>query len=301
MGTRIDAVKTAHSESRLLPRGARRLADDAAKGALAAAGRQAAEVDLLINAGVYREDNLAEPALASMIQEDIGANAGHPPVDDHHGTFSFDIANGGAGAVTAFELLDGFLRSGTITLGLVVTSDAPPTEAEGFPYASTGAAAVLSRDKSDRGFVDFSFETFDELEDLYESHVSWHPREHHLPLMHTGRNVLGVHLKPGFEDAFITCAVEASRRFLSRHDLSPDTLDLVVPSQFPQSLPHALGERLALRPDCVAVSPVAGTHTAGPLFAYEAALRSGRVDGARNVLFVGVGAGVNVGLALYRP
>ena len=36
-------------------------------------------MDLLINAGIYRDRNLGEPALAAMIQQDIGAH----PEDPH--------------------------------------------------------------------------------------------------------------------------------------------------------------------------------------------------------------------------
>ena len=78
MGTVIDRValtdggwRTRHS--------ALRLAVKAAKDCLHEAGRNAHEVDLLVNAGIYRDRNLAEPALAAMIQEDIGAN----PEDPH--------------------------------------------------------------------------------------------------------------------------------------------------------------------------------------------------------------------------
>ena len=36
-------------------------------------------MDMLINAGVYREDSMGEPALAALVQEDIGANLGRSP------------------------------------------------------------------------------------------------------------------------------------------------------------------------------------------------------------------------------
>ena len=58
---------------------ARRLADDAARTCFSLAGCQPSDVDMLINVGVYREDSMGEPALAALIQEDIGANLGHPP------------------------------------------------------------------------------------------------------------------------------------------------------------------------------------------------------------------------------
>ena len=54
----------------------------AAKACLRQAGRDPDEVDLLINAGIYRDRNLAEPALAALIQADVGA---HP--EDPHSAF----------------------------------------------------------------------------------------------------------------------------------------------------------------------------------------------------------------------
>src|SRR6516164_8287214 len=76
-----------------------RLAVTAARDCLNETGRTPHDIDLLINAGIYRDRNLGEPALAAMIQQDIGAN----PEDPHagaHGTFSFDIANGVCGTLT---------------------------------------------------------------------------------------------------------------------------------------------------------------------------------------------------------
>src|ERR1700737_1405566 len=102
-----------------------RLAVAAAKTCLERAGRDSDDVDLLINAGIYRDRNLAEPALAALIQEDIGANP-EDPHDDAHGTFSFDISNGTCGVLTALQIADGFLRSRTIDRALIVASDANP-------------------------------------------------------------------------------------------------------------------------------------------------------------------------------
>ena len=97
----------AQSSQRSAPRG------QVGQGLPRTAGRDADDIDLLVNAGIYRDRNLGEPALAAMIQEDIGAN----PEDPHagaHGTFSFDIANGTCGVLTALQIVDGFLRSRAI-------------------------------------------------------------------------------------------------------------------------------------------------------------------------------------------
>ena len=54
--------------------GSLELADTAARSCLDRAHRTADELDLLINAGVYHDRILSEPAFAALIQEDIGAN-----------------------------------------------------------------------------------------------------------------------------------------------------------------------------------------------------------------------------------
>src|SRR5512142_301613 len=98
MGTVIDRVDLAHP--RLRGRhSALHLAVSAAKECLHRAGCDPDDLDLVVNAGIYRDRNLGEPALAALIQDDIGAN----PEDPHaggHGTFSFDVANGTCGMLT---------------------------------------------------------------------------------------------------------------------------------------------------------------------------------------------------------
>ena len=110
------------------------------------------DVDLLINAGIYRDRNLAEPALAAMIQEDIGANP-EDPHEQAHGTFSFDISNGSCGVLTALQIVDGFLKSRSIDLALVVASDANPGHgmSEHFPFSPAGTALLCDWCADDRG------------------------------------------------------------------------------------------------------------------------------------------------------
>src|SRR5262245_9775205 len=156
MGTVIEAVGVAAGRRRRSS--ARRLADTAAARALAGAALEAADVDLLLNAGLYHDRILGEPALAALIQEDIGAN----PEDPHaggHGTFSFDVANGSCGMLTALRVADGFLRAGSARHALGVASDADPGHrlAPGFPFAPAGAALACGWRPGDEGLIGFRF------------------------------------------------------------------------------------------------------------------------------------------------
>jgi 3-oxoacyl-[acyl-carrier-protein] synthase-3 len=301
MGTTIEAVTTSHSRSPF-GRRALRLADRAARDCLQEAGRAADDLDLLINTGVYRDENLAEPALAALIQEDIGANPGHPPVAGH-GTFSFDVDNGACGVLTAAYLLDGFLRSGAIRLGMAVASDVDPGASRGYRFRPVGGALLLGRDDANPSLMAFHFETFPEYAGLFDSRVSWKERPGpRLPVTPGGRSVLTLREQPGYASQCLECTQVAVEKYVADHGLTIRELDLVATSGPSVEFPEALAERLGIPPDLV-VGPTSGSrraHTAGPIAALEAARGTGRLDTARTALWVAAGAGITVALALYR-
>ncbi len=296
MGALIEAFATVRGHHEPFHRGALKLADAAIATCLERAGRAAADLDLLINAGVYRDDNLGEPALAALIQEDVGANLRRSR--EAHGTFSFDVSNGGAGVITGLYLLDGFLED-SIDLGLVVASDAHPggSVEPVFPFAHAGGAMLLVPGGADVGFVGFAFDTYPEFESLFSARLYWEERR-----LRGGHNVLLIDEAPGYAERAVECAVASTRRFLARFGMRPRDVDLVIPSQLPGRFPDTLGRRLEIAGDRIARvgEDLRGVHTAGPIAALEAAEQSGLLAEAEHVLFVAVGAGISVGMALYR-
>ena len=303
MGTRIDAASALTSHGLRKPT-ARRLADAAARTCLAHAGKKPGDIDLLINAGIYREDNMGEPALAALIQEDIGANLGQPPLGGH-GTFSFDLINGTCGVITAIQIESGLLDSGVIRLGAIVTSDVDPDHSH--PRArllrSAGGAMLLAQDDDLAGFTDFYAETFPEYDDLFASGLVWQERHgHRIPRRGAGRHAMVIEQKTGYEARLADCAEEASRRFLRRLGLGWGEIDLLVPAPSAPCFLDALIRRLGVPGDRVAYVPedLDGTYTTGPIAALQAAIRSGRLGEARTALMLAAGAGVTVTLALYR-
>src|SRR6476646_11052261 len=214
MGTIIEATATAVAQDRSMAPGALEAVDAAARSCLDRAGRTAGELDLLINAGVHHDKILSEPAFASLIQEDIGANLSQPP-GAGHGTFSFDVYNGACGLLTGIQLVDGMLASGTVELGMVVASDMDPEPgvSEGFTFPGVGGAVLLSADDSRAGFTAFRFATFPEYAELFHSNVDWQddPRGGTAGL---GRNVLTVEMAESYTAQALECA-EATVRELA--------------------------------------------------------------------------------------
>ena len=303
MGTRIEAVSALTSHGLRKPT-ARRLADAAARTCLAHAGKEPGDVDMLINAGVYREDNMGEPALAALIQEDIGANLGQPPIGGR-GTFSFDLVNGTCGVISAIQIEAGLLRSGVIRLGAIVTSDVDPDlkRPRAVPLRPTGGAMLLGWDDSIAGFTDFCTETFPEYEDLFVSGLVWQGRRGlRVPRPAAGQSQMVIDEKPGYQARLVDCAEEATRRFLRRLGMGIGEIDLLVPAPSSPDFLDPLRARLGIPGDRVAYMPedLEGAYTTGPIAALQAAIRSGRLGEARNTLMLAAGAGITVALALYR-
>ncbi|MBS1124062.1 MAG: 3-oxoacyl-ACP synthase [Deltaproteobacteria bacterium] len=301
MGTRIESAATSFRRGRLFGRGALHLTDAAARACLERAHHRADELDLLINAGIYKDRNTAEPALASIIQEDIGANLGGPVHMGHHGTFSFDVLNGACGVITAAQLIDGFVGHGSARLGMVVAADADPSPrtSRQFPFSPAGGAVLLAHIDGDGGFQRFELRTFPEHATLFETRLRWDPEA---GFAHRGRNVLEVYEAPAFASCCVERAAEVVGATLATAGLTADDIDLVLASQYPRGFGTQVARRLGIPTDRVPEvrAELVAAHTAGPIAALEASIRSRRFAVARHSLFVTAGAGITIGVALYR-
>src|ERR1022692_799022 len=273
MGTIIEAsaTATASAHQRSLTLGALELADPAARSCLERAGRTAEELDLLINAGVFHDRILSEPAFASLIQEDIGANLGHPAAAGH-GTFSFDVYNGACGLLTGIHLIDAMLESGTVELGMVVASDMDPEPgvSEGFTFPGVGGAVLLSADNSRAGFTAFQFATFPEFAELLQSYVDWHDDARHGLAGH-GRNTLTVEIDESYAARALECAESTVRNLAGARALDLGEVDLLVATASVPAFAVGLAARLGVSAELVA-SPadgLAGALTAAPAVALE--------------------------------
>ena len=296
MGTRIDGAATAHGRH-----GALRLSDDAARACLARGGHRAGDLDILVNAGLYKDRNIAEPALAAIIQDDLGANPGHPPRLGHHGTFSFDIQNGGCGVITAAQLVNTFVGAGTARVGMIVAGDADPSPrtSRGFRFSPAGGALVVSHTDDATGFTRFLHRSFPEHQGLFEASLRWDPEAGFLG---RGKNVLEMIEAPELAETCVDLAAAVATELLRDAHLRAEDVDLLVTSQYPLRFPERVARRLGVA--LTHLPQVAGElgtlHTAGPIAALEAAIEHGRLASARTTLFVTAGAGITIGAALYQ-
>jgi 3-oxoacyl-[acyl-carrier-protein] synthase III len=297
VATVIESVGVAAPARRWRRRGARSLADEAARRALRRAGLVAGDVDLLLNAGLYHERNLGEPALAALIQEDIGANP-EDPHDGGHGTFSFDVANGTCGMLTGIQVADGFLRSGTIRHALVVASDADPGHrlAPGFPFAPAGAAIVCGWHPGAEGIREIRFANRPDGEADAERSAGDGLRATVAP----GRrgNLLTIDQDPGFPAAAGAWAADVASKLLADHGMAAGDVDLVVANPLAPGFLRALAAGLGVAPEkLVAPANRHRVHTAALGVALEPVI-SRRRHAGKTTLLVSAGAGPIAGAAL---
>jgi 3-oxoacyl-[acyl-carrier-protein] synthase III len=290
MGTVIDRVGVVHPRIRDR-HSALHLAVSAAKDCLRGAGCDADELDLVVNAGIYRDRNLGEPALAALIQDDIGAN----PEDPHagaHGTFSFDIANGVCGVLTALQIVDGFLRTRSIHRALVVASDADPGHgmSEHFAFSAAGAALLCRWTDDDDGLSGVSWVNADGAEDaeIFSATVGFAD----------ARNVLRFNQSAAMDEHFAVAAAEAARACLDAQSARLEDIDLIVAAPARPGYRVALSQLLGVPVEKVRVADDHRIHTAALAAAFEP--QAEKLTAGTRVLFFAAGAGVTAGAALYR-
>jgi 3-oxoacyl-[acyl-carrier-protein] synthase III len=291
MGTVIDRADLVHPRWRDR-HSALHLAVTAAKGCLQRAGCDASELDLVVNAGIYRDRNLGEPALAALIQDDIGAN----PEDPHagaHGTFSFDIANGVCGVLTALQIVDGFLRTHSIHRALVVASDADPGHgmSEHFPFSAAGAALLCRWTDDDYGLSRVSWVNANDVANDAETFAA-------TVGFADARNVLRFSQSDAMDERFAAAAAQAARACLDAQSARLADIDLIVAAPARPGYRTALSNLLGVPAEKISVADDHRMHTAALVAAFEPEVE--KLPVGAQVLFVAAGAGVTAGAALYR-
>ncbi len=247
-------------------------------------------MDLLVNAGLYHDRNLGEPALAPLIQEDIEANPGDPSPGGR-GTFSFDVANGTAGVLTALQIVDGFMRARTITTALIVASDADPGHglAPGFPFRPAGGALVCHWTDQPVGLGAVRWSNRVDGGDGLRTTVG----------ISGGRNILLVERSAGYAEQLTQVAAGAIASVLEAEQLEPSAVDALLVAPGLTGMVGGLASRCAIPAERF-LAPPADLHTVGAIAVVEQAGRAGLLSSPATLLLVGAGAGVTAGAAVYR-
>jgi len=111
-------------------------------------GVDPAALDLILYAGVYRDDFIAEPAIAALVAGELGINDDiESPYEPT--TFAFDVLNGAVGFLNACQIGVQMIGAGKAEHVMVVASEIENNSVDsGHPLyglSETGSAVILSR------------------------------------------------------------------------------------------------------------------------------------------------------------
>lgn len=271
----------------------------AAERCLASAGISATDIDLIINTGVYREQNLAEPALAAFVQKEIGANV--DPILNSQGnrTLSFDLLNGPVGLLNAIQVAGAMLANGGRRNILVVSNDVHPsvkTDAD-FPFSQVGAAVLLGRaDEPETGFQRLAFKTTARTDSGFRGFISLTD-----DCGSAARGFVKIQVEDDYIDRLRKFAVRAAREYLREHTDDGAEITHLLCSRPTASFGVEVAEELSLSPDVVLRDGVEGDpHSSCLAAAYHAGQENGLFKPGDAILFIGAGAGLSCGCGLYR-
>ena len=265
------------------------LALTASRNALAAAGCEAADIDLIIVA--TSTPDMVFPSTAAILQHKLGITNGCP---------AFDVQAVCSGFVYALTVADAMIRAGTARRALVVGAEVFSRILD-FKDRTTcvlfgdGAGAVVLEASEQPGIL---------ASDLHAdgSHVGILCVPGHV----SGGQVLGDALLRMDGQAVFKLAVgvleKAARAALDKAGLQDSDIDWLIPHQANIRIMLSTARKLGLSADKM-VSTVAehgNTSAASIPLALDHAVRAGQVQPGQTVLLEGVGGGFTWGAVLLK-
>ena len=263
-----------------------------------AAGIEKSSIDLLVNVGVFRDDNINEPAIASLIQQKLGINLDSSNGRSGRSTFSFDLMNGACGFLYAAFVADALIQSGSIDQALVVSSDAHPSQEQNptFPYRPAGGAILLQKSAQlGRGLQSAFFRTSDDGFSGIESYcdVSTSGR--------FSRHEVTVNRHASYVPKLQAFVVSTIQSLVNDGSLDLASVELVISSQPGPDFAAGIAESIGLKRQMAVdtYSSLGDTHTSALAIGYQQAMEKGLMGDKSRILFIGAGAGLTVACAEY--
>jgi 3-oxoacyl-[acyl-carrier-protein] synthase-3 len=262
------------------------LALPACQAALAAAGRRAEDVDLIIVA--TSTPDMVFPSTATILQAKLGV----------HGCAAFDVQAVCSGFVYALTVADALIKAGTARCALV-------TGAEVFSRIldfNDRTTCVLFGDGAGAVVLEASAEPGILASDL-------HADGRHMGILCTpgtvsGGQVIGTPLLRMDGQAVFKLAVgvleDAARATLAKAGRAAESLHWLVPHQANIRIMQATAKKLKLAPErlVATVAEHGNTSAASVPLALDVAVRDGRIRRGDSVMLEGVGGGFTWGAVL---
>lgn len=264
------------------------LATEAARRALADAGIEPAELDLIIVA--TSTPDFIFPSTACLVQAQLG----------NKGAAAFDVQAVCSGFVYALTTAEAYIRAGRATRALVIGAEVFSgildwNDRGTCVLFGDGAGAVVLAASDEPGIID----------------AQLNADGSQMKILHAAGNVVGgkvtgdPFLRMDGQAVFklaVTSLAASAQSVCERAGVKLEDIDWMVPHQANIRIINFLGRKLGLSEDkvVVTVDHHANTSAASVPLAFDAARRDGRIKAGDLVLMQGVGGGFTWGSVLAR-
>jgi len=254
------------------------------------------EIDLTINTGVYRNDFLCEPAIASLVAGKLAMHDDRKS-PENPGTLAFDLTNGSLGALEACFVASHMIAAGDYRTALVMAAEIElnreicPERCLGL--METGSALILDGSADDGpGFGSFLFRSYTNHVEKFAAHSA----------VVDGTTTLCFERDPSFEETCLTCIRDCVEQFLSQEGLDLSDIAVVLPPLISPAFVSRMADVLDMPRDRM-IHPQAGwkdMYTSSLASAWKLQCEAHRGRPGQIGLIVGVGSGIQVGCATYH-
>jgi 3-oxoacyl-[acyl-carrier-protein] synthase-3 len=267
------------------------LATDAARAAMAAAGVEAKDVDLIVLATAT--PNQTFPATATIVQDKLGC----------HGGIAFDVAAVCSGFLYALGVADSMLRTGMAKRALVIGSETFSRILDWEDRTTCvlfgdGAGAILLETREEEG---------PEPRGIIATRLHADGAHNELLYVDGGASTTGTIGKlrmkgrEVFRHAVVNLA-EVLREVVEEAGLETTDIDWLVPHQANARILDATARKLSMPVEkvVVTVDQHANTSAASVPLALDTAVRDGRIKPGQLVMLEAMGGGFTWGASLLR-
>ncbi len=267
------------------------LATEAARAAIAAAGVQAKDVDLIVLATATPDQTF--PATATIVQHNLGC----------HGGIAFDVAAVCSGFLYAVGVADSMLRTGMAQRALVIGAE---TFSRILDWEDR-TTCVLFGDGAGAILLEAQDQAGDSPRGILATKLHADGNHNQLLYVDGGASTTGTVGKlrmkgrEVFRHAVVNLA-DVLREVLAETCLQTSDIDWLVPHQANARILDATARKLNLPPEkvVITVDRHANTSAASVPLALDTAVRDGRIKPGQLVMLEAMGGGFTWGASLVR-
>lgn len=293
-GVRIESVGTI-PRMRKVKRDTIELLKVASMDCFAKSSYQRGDIDLLIHAGVYRNDFTSEPAIAALLAGELKINDVIKSQDEKK-TFAFDVFNGSLGFLNACDVASKMIKAAKHKTAMVVAAEIENNlnvcSERLYGVAETATAVILDEDISGKtGFGTFLFEHFTDHIEALTSHA-----EHC-----KGKPYLQFAKDPRLEDLYVDCIHKSVRKLLATEELDSSEIAVILPPLISSSFVSKLSVKLNIARERFpyAIQNGKDLFTSSLPYALQYVQEKNLVKAGDIGLIIGVGSGIQVCCVIY--